>query len=43
MSNADISFALVATPGKDFRLFCDDGRARLRSLVRFVAVPWLMP
>ena len=43
MSNADISFALVATPGKDFRLFCDDGRARLRSLDRFVAVPWLMP
>lgn len=43
MSVTNISFALVATPGNDFRLFCDDGRARLRSLDRFVAVPWLMP
>lgn len=41
--NNSISFALVAASGKDFRLFCDDGKARLRSLDRFVAVPWLMP
>lgn len=40
MNPGQLSYAFVATPGNDFRLFCDDGLSPLRGNDRFVAVPW---